>query len=638
MKLSFRLASLWRFVSSIWALFFIITSAAGIFRLPLMQYVEFKGDEALNLFLATRPLFHYGFPPASTASSAGILNFPLLNYLLFPIVIFTTYPPNISFVIALVNTLVIGAFFLLFAKYHDRLTAFFAGAILAVSPWAILYSRKIWAQDFLLPLLFPFFLSVYNIREGKKKYWILYGISSMLLLQIHQIAVLLPVTVTIFLLIYHQKISWRLLILGVMLGLIPALPYVWYQINIFSQSHQISTSLAARFSDRNPILFLRPLQIISIGHFYTEFGDDFALFASKFRAIYLLSKASYLSYVLLPLGVVLWYIKEKIYRFWIMATILSILIMFALGIQSLIHYFIIFLPILALCMGYLLSQLVKSKHISFIGSGLAIVYFCALILFNSGFLLFLSEKKGLAGDYGTGFIESEKVATIALRQYEKNPQYPDMLITYFAPQTWLLGYMPDGQMIYPKKELSKRIATIDQQFIDDPQNPIVSKEIFAYYTQYQNPTWDYVLSIKKRADSYPMYIPVYLTLRDQYLTTHLKHLYESSDFVLLFPQHWKELEDPITSETLFTEDTITLRIKRVTPQATPYNLQDTLSRVSSTSCTDTATWCPLSTPTVKLGRNYYTLTLSSQQTNVSQITQSDAQNIMVDIITSIREK
>src|SRR5579859_1625744 len=135
-----------KFLTSNLFLLSLILLIAGVLRLLVVQYIEFKGDEALNLFLATRPLFHHPFPPSGITSSAGILNFPLINYLLFPIAIFTLYPPSISFVIALLNVLTIGGFFLLFSKYHGKLTGFVASIIIAVSPWMILYSRKIWEQ------------------------------------------------------------------------------------------------------------------------------------------------------------------------------------------------------------------------------------------------------------------------------------------------------------------------------------------------------------------------------------------------------------------------------------------------------------------------------------------------------------
>lgn len=64
--------------------FLIIILSALIFRITNLRLIEFKVDEAINLFLASRSLFGQSFPPGGTVSSIGILNPPLFNYFLLP--------------------------------------------------------------------------------------------------------------------------------------------------------------------------------------------------------------------------------------------------------------------------------------------------------------------------------------------------------------------------------------------------------------------------------------------------------------------------------------------------------------------------------------------------------------------------
>lgn len=557
------------FVTQGWFLCTIVLLCAAAFRLPLLQYAEFKGDEALNLLLASWPLFHHPFPPAAQASSAGILNFPLLNYFLFPVVLLTLYPPTISFVIALVNVLTIGGFFLLFTKYHGKLTSFLTCSIIAFSPWAILYSRKIWAQDFLLPLSLPFLWSMYQILEGKKHYsWLLFGLTSMFLLQMHQLAIIVPLLIFVFLLTKKYIPNWKFFTTGIVLGLIPTIPYLWYMASLHFAQFQSNMSLADRFSFHDLTTFLRPLQIISLGDFHSEMGSDFAVFAEHFHLLYLLSKLSYLAYFLLPIGTLFFWIQNKKYRFFILVCFFNLLLFFLIGIQPLMHYFILLLPFFALFVGSLLAFLLRSKKTIMIGLLLILTYMISLVSFDFAFLKMLSQKGGFAGDYGAGFATSEKAAQTDLKRFRKSPNYPELLLFYYAPREFFHGYMPVGSMIFPYQTLKKNEPQLEKQFIKNPTNPLLATQVFEYYTQQQYPSWDYVVSLKEKERQHPAFHFIYQKNLDEYLSSHLKRLYETPDFMLLYPQHWSEQET--SHEAILTDgnnEVVITKILQPTPGA-----------------------------------------------------------------------
>ena len=602
-----------KFLARTWVLFLFIVLIAGVFRVLVLQYVEFKGDEAINLLLASRFLFGHPFPPASQASSAGILNFPLLNYLLFPIVLFTLYPPAISFVIAFINVFTVGGFFLLFNKYHGKLTALFTSLIIALSPWAILYSRKIWAQDFLLPLSFPFFLSVYKIFEGKKKYWILFGISSMLLMQIHQIAIIIPFL--IFLGLFKKALSsWKFLLLGLCIGLIPTIPYFLY---VFSHiCLTCSTALVDRLSLRSFVTFLRPLQILSIGDFHIEFGNDFALFATFVPILYQLSKLSYLAYFLMPIGIFFFWVKEKTYRMWVLAAVAYVLLLFAAGIEPLMHYYILLISLLALFIGYVLSFLVKNRKFWIIGVVLTIVYFLGLISFDSGFLLFLAKKGGLAGEYGSGYVNSEKDNQIALRAYKNLPNYKEIELLYESPIEYFHGYMPLGKMIFPFQTLKQNESLREKQFIKSPTNPLLQYPVFAYYTQSQNPSWPYIVSLKEKSRKNSVFDFLYQKELEEYLSSHLKNLYETPDFLLLYPRHWSKEE--IDNGVVLTDGKIVVKVIKVfTPEITlipqsymKHQLSIVGKQTSEGVCLMQNKICAVLTDAVGIRANSYQLSLN----------------------------
>src|SRR3989344_36197 len=159
--------------SQTFLLFIIIFFVSAIFRLTNLDLIEFKTDEAINLLLASRPLFGHSFAPGGTVSSVGILNPPFFNYILFPFTFLTLDPRGISFFIGLINSLAIAFFFLAIKKYYGTTIAFITTILIALSPWSILYSRKIWTQDLLFPFFIPLFFSIHKlILEKKMFYWL----------------------------------------------------------------------------------------------------------------------------------------------------------------------------------------------------------------------------------------------------------------------------------------------------------------------------------------------------------------------------------------------------------------------------------------------------------------------------------
>ena len=205
-------------------LFLLITFTALIFRVTNMDLIEFKDDEAVNLFLAARPLFGHQFTPGSTISSVGILNPPLINYILFPLTLLSLDPKIITLYIGLINSLAIGFLFLILRRYYGLLVGFIATILLALSPWSIIYSRKIWPQDFILLLLIPWFLSLHKLFvDNKPQYWALYTGFSLLLIQLHLPSVFFIVVATALLLIHKTSLSSRYLLIGFILGLLQLL-------------------------------------------------------------------------------------------------------------------------------------------------------------------------------------------------------------------------------------------------------------------------------------------------------------------------------------------------------------------------------------------------------------------------------
>jgi len=236
---------------------------------------------------------------------------------------------------------------------------------------------------------------------------------------------------------------------------------------------------------------------------------------------------------------------------------------------------------------------------------ITIIYLISLILFDYGFLKFLDEKKAFAGDYGSGYSESAKGANSAMQKFKAYPNYQELYLSYFLPIEYFHGYMPIAKMIFPYNQLKQSQQARELQFSKNPTNPMLALQIFAYYTQSPDPSWDYVtmLHIKNQQDSWFGFI--YQQVLNEYLEFNLKRVYETPDFWLLYPRHWSS--NIIPNGVTLTDGTVAVDIQR---QLFPVPQ----SRM--------------------LGRNYYTISLHLMKDNQQEKNYSE--DVLKEITSSIR--
>ncbi len=101
--------------------------------------------------------------------------------------------------------------------------------MLAVSPWAIVFSRKIWAQNLLPVFAVAWAISaVLAYVERRQAFLAAHLVCLAIAVQIHPAAIgLLPATL-LFLIIFRRRIDWRFFLLGAVLAGLTALPFLWY--------------------------------------------------------------------------------------------------------------------------------------------------------------------------------------------------------------------------------------------------------------------------------------------------------------------------------------------------------------------------------------------------------------------------
>ena len=182
---------------------------ASVLRLSGLNQTTFLADQAGMYSLGLSAIAHHALPVTGIRSSIGTLNMPASILLLLPFILLGD-PDWGTLATAVVN---IGAVLLLYAlanHYVGRRTALVAGFLYATAPWAVFFSRFIWQQNLLAPvvLLLVWFVCR-GVIDGRRGWlgWsvLLWGIA----LQLHPSAAPLITLIIFGWLLTWRTIRWR---------------------------------------------------------------------------------------------------------------------------------------------------------------------------------------------------------------------------------------------------------------------------------------------------------------------------------------------------------------------------------------------------------------------------------------------
>jgi hypothetical protein len=147
----------------------LVVLIAAILRLGEPSMVEFLHDEAYLSLLAQDMVARGQIPFTGIPSSVGIPNPPISLYIMAIPYALSLSPVFATMFIATLNVAGVGLLWWIAHRYLGRVMALLAGLSYALNPWAVLYSRKIWAQDFHTPLvLLGLLIGLYGFIEGKR--------------------------------------------------------------------------------------------------------------------------------------------------------------------------------------------------------------------------------------------------------------------------------------------------------------------------------------------------------------------------------------------------------------------------------------------------------------------------------------
>ncbi len=202
---------------------------AAYLRLSHLELTEFKLDEAHVCSRATEFLASGRPPLVGIGSSVGMANPPLFIYLTAIPVSLSQNPAIIAGFIALLNVGAVLGCYLLAREYFGEKVALVTTLLFAVSPWAVFYSRKIWAQNLLPPFVGLFFVAIFStIVKRKPKQLIIVFLWLACLIQLHLSALAFIPLIILLLLAFRARIRLIPLLVGLFVFALIFAPYFYH--------------------------------------------------------------------------------------------------------------------------------------------------------------------------------------------------------------------------------------------------------------------------------------------------------------------------------------------------------------------------------------------------------------------------
>jgi len=192
--------------------------------------MQFDGEQEETLVRAFGALQHGGVE-RGLRSSIGIVYPPAYIDMIALPLWFTRDPVKIVGFIAILNLLGLAVFFAFARRFVGRTTALWSTVLLSSMPWAVQFSRKIWPQDCLFPLvsvlLFVLFSNLAVPRRWKT--WLLFALIA-ILGQFYLTAWFLLLPLAAFLWLARVRIPLVDVLAGLAIAVLLHLPWLAFEI------------------------------------------------------------------------------------------------------------------------------------------------------------------------------------------------------------------------------------------------------------------------------------------------------------------------------------------------------------------------------------------------------------------------
>ncbi|NDJ51607.1 MAG: hypothetical protein GYB68_00820 [Chloroflexi bacterium] len=239
-------------------------------RIQQLGVVEFKRDEAAISRLALDLAQGEALPLLGIPTSLGIPNTAIPVYLYALPYAISDNPLVPTIFIALLNMLAVALIYQLGRRYASLQVGLLAALLFAVSPWAVIYSRKLWANFLLPPFVVGAVLTgLMGFKEQRPWALVAHPVLAMLAIQIHYSAAIVLGPSALCLILWPaalRKGHWRFLLLGTALATLTVVPLVLGLIGTAPPTLvSLSSSTDVAASSSPPGLVLRHVWILATG-------------------------------------------------------------------------------------------------------------------------------------------------------------------------------------------------------------------------------------------------------------------------------------------------------------------------------------------------------------------------------------
>jgi len=201
----------------------------GWLRLFALDRTLWLDDQVQLLDMARTAILRGMIPTTGIPSSVGFLNSPISIYLLLPIAAFTSNPLPQTIALALWNVIGVAICYVAALRGFGRRVAAWSVLFFAVCPASVWYSRFLWQQNFIAPLLGLWALTLFAaVKTTGRRWFVAHIILLLACILLHPtVAYLIPITLIALWLSPHRpkRAEYALAALGVLLLLLPTL--IW---------------------------------------------------------------------------------------------------------------------------------------------------------------------------------------------------------------------------------------------------------------------------------------------------------------------------------------------------------------------------------------------------------------------------
>jgi dolichyl-phosphate-mannose-protein mannosyltransferase len=421
-----------------------IVALAGWLRLRDLGLMEFKGDEMTAVGLARRLLDGH-LPTVGLESSVGALNPPFFVYAMALPLSVRDDPLAATAFIGACAAVAVGLTYLVLRPRFGALAALGAAALFATGPWAVLYGRKIWAQDVLPIFTVGLLWSLFVVLERRRtRLVLLVPVFVCLAFQLNFSALALVVPATLVLLYRSREVHWPAFGLGVVAAVLLLGPWLGHELgNGFADVGKLLSGGrgdpgSAIVSSGSVEAVRQTVRILGVGNWDYVVGASHAQLADEAGTAWRLARAAaVVTAVLLAVGLVTSAVRlirgGRVMRRWpfvdldaaaarralLLAWLVGIWISYASSSRDRVfpHYLIVTYPVSFALAALGLSDLVDLARPRLRGAAVAVavaslaLVVAGFVAFTISFHRFLDRHGGANGDYGVVYDDSRAAAT-----------------------------------------------------------------------------------------------------------------------------------------------------------------------------------------------------------------------------------